>query len=182
MGNGTRIRKSGEHEKASSRLKPPALHQNRDLAPDDFLLIISDVTTWSLMHFESVSAWSAAEEFSPTEEQEGYGIIDRSRRMLPSDYVGENSTRTLRDITNPKIRGAALWVAHALMAHRHKDAPDRTTGPSPQDRQAARIQRSPIAAREWLADRQQSWPHAYLQEFWIDVRSTTTSQCTKPTT
>jgi hypothetical protein len=29
MGNGTRIRKSGEHEKASSRLKSPALHQNR---------------------------------------------------------------------------------------------------------------------------------------------------------
>jgi type III restriction enzyme len=28
MGNGTRIRKSGEHEKASSRLKSPALHQN----------------------------------------------------------------------------------------------------------------------------------------------------------
>jgi len=29
VGNGTRIRKSGEHEKASSRLKSPALHQNQ---------------------------------------------------------------------------------------------------------------------------------------------------------
>jgi hypothetical protein len=123
------------------------------------------------MHFECVSAWSVAEDFSPTEEQEGYGIVGRGRRMLPSGYVGQKSTRTLRDITNPKIRGAALWVAHALMTQRHEDAPDRTTGPSPQNRQAARIQRSPIAAREWLADRQQSWPCAYRREFWIDVRS-----------
>src|ERR1039458_5582449 len=29
MGTGARIRKSGEHEKASSRLKSPALHQNQ---------------------------------------------------------------------------------------------------------------------------------------------------------
>jgi hypothetical protein len=42
-----------------------------DLAPQEFLLVLRDVTTWSLMHFEPVRAWSAAEDFSPTEEQEG---------------------------------------------------------------------------------------------------------------
>jgi hypothetical protein len=57
------------------------------------------------------------------------------------------------------------------MARRHKDAPDRTTGRALQDRQEARIWRSPAAARDWLADRQQYWPPAYLEEFWIDTRS-----------
>jgi hypothetical protein len=47
------------------------------------------------MHFECVSAWSAAEEFSPTEEQESYGTIGRGRRMLPSDYADQLSPRTL---------------------------------------------------------------------------------------
>src|SRR5271155_4940184 len=91
--------------------------------------------------------------------------------MLPSDYADPYSTRTLRDFTNPKIRGAALWFAHSLMARRHEDAPDRTTGPEPQDRQAALIWRAPAAAREWLADRQRYWPPAYLEEFWIDASS-----------
>jgi len=66
---------------------------------------------------------------------------------------------------------AAPWFAHSVMARRHEDAPDRATGPSPQDRQVARILPSPAAAREWLADRQQYWPPAYLEEFWIDARS-----------
>ena len=153
------------------RNTPPCSWLWGDLTPDEFLMVVSDLTTWSLMHFECVSAWSAAEDFSPTEEQEGYGIIGRGRRMLPSDYAGPHSTRTLRDFANPKIRGAALWFAHSLMARRHEDAPDRTTGPAPQDRQAARIWRSPAAAREWLADRQGYWPPAYLEEFWIDASS-----------
>jgi hypothetical protein len=86
------------------------------------------------MHFECVSAWSAAEDFSPTEEQEGYGIIGRGRRMLPSNYADPHSTRTAQ-----------------------------------RERQDARIWRSPAAARDWLADRQQYWPPAYLEEFWIDA-------------
>jgi hypothetical protein len=141
-----------------------------DLAPEQFLLVVSDVTTWSLMHFESVRAWSVAEDLSPTEEQEGYGIIGRRRRMLASEYASEHCVRTLRYITNPKVRGAALWVAHALMAQRHEDAPDRTTGPTPQDRQAARLRRASTAAREWLAARQQAWPRRYLEEFWFDTQ------------
>ena len=28
------------------------------------------------------------------------------------------------------------------------------------------------AGREWLADRQRSWPREYQREFWIDVRPT----------
>jgi hypothetical protein len=96
--------------------------------------------------------------------------------MLPSDYADQHSTRTLRDFTNPKIRGAALWFAHSLMARRHEDAPDRATGPSPQDRQAARILPSPAAARAWLADRQESWPNAYLKEFWIGVHKSAPSR------
>jgi hypothetical protein len=141
-----------------------------DLTPEEFLLVVSDVTTWSLMHFESVRAWSVAEDFSPTEEQEGYGIIGRHRRMLASEYANQHSTRTLRHITNPKVRSAALWIAHALMAKRHEDAPDRATGSTSQDRQSARVRKAPTAAREWLAARQQAWPRHYLQEFWLDAR------------
>ena len=121
------------------------------------------------MHFESVRAWSVAEDLSPTEEQEGYGMIGRRRRMLASEYDGQQSMRTLSYITNPKVRGAALWVAHALMAKRHEDPPDRTTGPTPQDRQAARILRSAGAGREWLANRQECWPTEYRRTRWIDV-------------
>ena len=80
-----------------------------DLAPEDFLLVVTDVTTWSLMHFEPVRAWSVAEDLSPTEEQEGHGIIGRRRRMSASEYDGKHSMRTLRYITNPKVRGATLW-------------------------------------------------------------------------
>ena len=140
-----------------------------DLAPEEFLSVVSDVTAWSLMHFESVRAWSVAEDLSPTEEQEGYGIIGRRRRMLASEYDGQQSVRTLNHITNPKIRGASFWVAHALMSKRHEDAPDRATGPTPQDRQAARMRRSPPAARDWLAAHQQAWPRRYLEENWIDA-------------
>lgn len=155
---------------------PPSPWLWGDLAPHEFLLVLGDVTTWSLMHFESVRAWSAAEDFSPTEEQEGYGIIGRSRRMLASEYVCQNSTRTLSDIMNPKVRGAALWVAHALMAQRHEDAPDRIAGPTPQDRQAARILRSAAAGREWLANRQEYWPTEYRRTWWIDVRPGTVAE------
>ena len=140
-----------------------------DLTPAEFLLVVSDMTTWSLMHFEPVRAWSVAEDLSPTEEQEGYGIIGRCRRMLASEYDSRRTIRTLQYITNPKVRGAALWVAHALMAKRHEDAPDRTTGPTSQDRQAARMRHSPTAAREWLATRQKAWSRQYLEEFWIDA-------------
>jgi hypothetical protein len=150
---------------------PPSSWLWGDLTPDEFLLVVSDLTTWSLMHFECVSAWSAAEDFSPTEEQEGYGIIGRSRRMLPSDYADPHSTRTLRDFTTPRYAEPPYGLRTPLMARRHKDAPDRTTGRALQDRQEARIWRSPAAARDWLADRQQYWPPAYLEEFWIDTRS-----------
>jgi hypothetical protein len=139
------------------------------LAAEEFLRVVNDVTTWSLMHFESVRAWSVAEDLSPTEEQEGYGIIGRGRRMLASEYGGEHCIRTLRYITNPKVRGAALWAAHALMAQRHEPSSDRTAGPKPQDRQAPRIRNAPNAAREWLVARQQAWPPRYLEEFWIDA-------------
>ena len=141
-----------------------------DLAPEEFLLVVSDVTTWSLMHFESVRAWSVAEDFSPTEEQEGYGIIGRRRRMLASEYDGQYSMRTLRCVTSPKVRGAALWVAHALLAQRHEDAPDRATGPTSQDRQTARVRQAPTAACEWLTARQATWPRRYREDCWIDAR------------
>ena len=58
------------------------------LTAEEFLLVIQDVTTWSLTHFEPVRAWSIAEELSPVEEQEGYGMVGRLRRMLPCDYGG----------------------------------------------------------------------------------------------
>jgi hypothetical protein len=45
------------------------------------LRIVTDLTTWSLTHFEPGRAWSLAEDLSAAEEQEGYGLIGRRRRM-----------------------------------------------------------------------------------------------------
>jgi hypothetical protein len=41
------------------------------LTPAEFLLILGDLTTWALTHFESVRSWSVAEEMTATEQQEG---------------------------------------------------------------------------------------------------------------
>lgn len=142
-----------------------------NLSPQEFLLIAGDVTTWSLTHFEPVRAWSVAEDRSPVEEQEAYGLVGRIRRQSASDYTEDHSLRTLRDMVNPKVRGSALWVAHALISASHEDASDRRTGSTPKDCQAARILRSAPAGREWLADRQQLWPRSYCRGYWIDVRA-----------
>jgi hypothetical protein len=39
--------------------------------------------------------------------------------MSASDHRDDCSTTTLRDVTNPKVRGAALWTAHTIMATCH---------------------------------------------------------------
>jgi hypothetical protein len=140
------------------------------LTPHEFLTILTDLTTWSLTHFESVRSWSAAEDLTPAEEQEGYGLVGRIRRMSASEYGEHRMTRTLRDVANPKVRGAALWAAHAVMATCHMAASDRSSGTSTQDRQAAWLSRSAPAARHWLAQRQESWPSSYRRERWIEVR------------
>jgi len=143
------------------------------LTPPEFLLVLQDSTTWALTHFEPVRCWSIAEEFTATEEQEGYGLIGRTHRMLASDYRDDCSTRTLRSIVNPKVRGAALWTAHALMATCHVAASDRPTGKSTQDRQTALLSRSAPASRQWLAQRQARWPPEYRRLRWIDVQKMT---------
>jgi hypothetical protein len=99
------------------------------LTPDEFLTILTDLTTWALTHFESVRSWSAAEDLTAAEEQEGYGLIGRIRRMSSSEYREQRMTRTLRDIAHPKVRGAALWAAHAFMATCHMAVSDRPSGP-----------------------------------------------------
>jgi hypothetical protein len=143
-----------------------------NLTAHEFFTVVDDVTTWSLTHFEPVSAWSGAEDLTAVEEQEGYGIVGRLRRQCGSEDHSQNGKRTLREITHPKVRGAALWVAHALLASCHWDASDRSSGSTPQKRQMARILRSAPAGREWLADRQERWPIAYRRQWWIDVRRT----------
>jgi hypothetical protein len=140
-----------------------------NLSAGEFLAVLDDVTTWSLTHFESVTAWSGAEELTPAEEQEGYGLIGRLRRQCGSERKS-SAHRTLRDASHPKVRGAALWAAHALLASCHPDASDRSSGSTPQDRQCARILRSAPVGREWLADRQESWPSTYRRQWWIDLR------------
>jgi hypothetical protein len=140
------------------------------LTAQEFLTVVDDVTTWSLTHFEPVCAWSGAEDLTAVEEQEGYGIVGRLQRQCGSEDHSQNRKRTLREITHPKIRAAALWVAHALLASCHRDASDRSSGATPQERQMARILRSAPAGREWLADRQERWPTAYRRQWWIDIR------------
>jgi hypothetical protein len=124
------------------------------LNPTDFLRIVTDLTTWYLTHFEPVRAWSLAEDLSAAEEQEGYGLIGRRRRLSASDYPSGHLLRTLQEITEPKIRGSALWVAHALMSASHVGASDRDAKLSLQERQASYLHRAPPAARAWLANRQ----------------------------
>ena len=140
------------------------------LTAASFLTILEDVTTWALTHFEPVRCWSVAEDFTPTEEQEGYGLIGRGQRMSASDYRPEQLTRSLFKVTNPKIRGAALWTAHALLATCHTAASDRSSGATPQCRQAALLAGSAPASRQWLAQRQANWPTEYRRSHWIDVQ------------
>ena len=141
------------------------------LAAVEFLTILTDVTTWSLTHFEPVRSWSVAEDLTPTEEQEGYGLIGRVRRMSASEYGGSRITRTLRDVSNPKVRAAALWTAHALLATCHIAASDRASGKSTQDRQTTLLSTAAPAGRQWLAQRQALWPPEYRRERWIELRS-----------
>ena len=89
------------------------------LTAGEFLMVLGDVTTWSLTHFEPVRCWSAAEELTATETQEGHGLVGRTGRMSGSDYGEHQWARSLSDVANPKVRGAALWTAHALMATCH---------------------------------------------------------------
>jgi hypothetical protein len=123
-----------------------------NLTAREFLTVVDDVTTWSLTHFEPVSAWSGAEDLTAVEEQEGYGIVGRFRRQCGSADQSPNGGRSLREATHPKVRGAALWIAHALLASCHRDAFDRSSGSTPQERQIARILRSAPAGREWWID------------------------------
>jgi hypothetical protein len=139
------------------------------LSAEDFLLVLRDVTTWSLTHFEPLRTWSPAEDLTTVEEQEGYGLVGRIRRLMPSDYTEKRAVRTLQDIVNPKVRGAALWVTHAMMSVIHPDASDRPTGFSPQERQVARLRRCAHEGRRWLADRQRFWPCTYVRSSWICV-------------
>lgn len=147
------------------------------LSAREFLTVLDDVTTWSLTHFEPVTAWSRAEDLTAVEEQEGYGLIGRLRRQCSSEQKPSRSAlRTLRDVAHPKVRGAALWAAHALLAFCHAGASDRSSGASSQDRQCARILRSAPAGQGWLAHRQESWPGLYRRQWWIDVhRSSSTA-------
>jgi hypothetical protein len=149
--------------------KAPNAFQWGTLTPTAFLVILKDVTTWALTHYEPVRSWSVAEEFTATEEQEGYGLIGRGHRMLASDYRAGQTTRSLQDIANPKVRGAALWTAHALLTTCHTASSDRSSENTPQDRQAAFLQRSAPASRQWLAQRQANWPSEYRRSRWIHV-------------
>ncbi len=132
------------------------------LSAEEFLLVLRDVTTWSLTHFEPVRAWCAAEDLTIVEEQEGYGMVGRIRRLTQSDYPEKRAVRALQDVVNPKVRDAALWVARALMSVIHPDASDPPTGVSPQERQATRLRRCVPEGRRWLADRQRHWPRTYF--------------------
>jgi hypothetical protein len=87
-----------------------------------------------------------------------------------SEYGKHRLTRTLRDVVNPKVRGAALWATHAFVATRHIAASERPSGTTVQDRQAALLSRSAPAARHSLTWRQAFWPPAYRRARWIEVR------------
>jgi hypothetical protein len=139
------------------------------LAPEEFLLVLRDVITWALTHFETVPAWTPAEDLTPVERMEGSRLIGRHRRLSPWDcWAGR--ARTLADVADPFVRASGLWLAHSLMAATHIDAPDRRTGPRPQDRQLARLAGVAPVSLEWLADRMRAWPRHYRRHRWINLR------------
>jgi len=149
----------------------PNLYLWGKLSAAQFLMVLGDLTTWSLTHFEPVRCWSAAEELTPTEMQEGQGLIGRTGRMSGSDCSNHQGARSLSDVANPKVRGAALWTAHALMATCHTAASDRRSGKTSQDRQHACLAHAAPASRRWLAHRQAHWPREYRLDHWIDIET-----------
>jgi hypothetical protein len=94
--------------------------------------------------------------------------------MSASDYPPQRFTRSLLTIANPKVRGAALWTAHALLATCHTAASDRASGATPQQRQAALLAGTARPSRRWLMHRQAEWPPEYRRSRWIDT------QCAAP--
>ena len=82
------------------------------------------------------------------------------------DQIGQ---RTLRAVSHPKVGGAALWAAHALLAACHIDASDRSSGSTAQHRHCARILQSAPAGQGWMSQRRESWPITYRARWWIDL-------------
>jgi hypothetical protein len=109
------------------------------LTAASFLTILDDVTTWALTHFESVrSGLSPRISRRPRSRKamDSSGEVSGCRRPI---IVRGKLTRSLRDIANPKVRGAALWTAHALLATCHTAASDRASGVTPQERQGSTV-------------------------------------------
>jgi TniQ protein len=141
--------------RAVSGIRPPR-RQWGHISCKDFLEVLRDVTNWGLDHFDCVPAWSVAEDLSPIERSEGQKLVGRHRRSVSDSLAGRNDTPSLIAISDPAVRGSALWLAHALMASYHQDASDRQTGVRPQARQTRRLSGLPLAARHSLSLRMQS--------------------------
>jgi hypothetical protein len=94
----------------------PRRRQWGTLSCQSFLQVLSDVTSWALTHFEPVRAWSAAEDLTPIERSEGLKLVGCQQRLMAGHYANKQTHRSLVDITDPAVRGSALWLAHALMS------------------------------------------------------------------
>jgi hypothetical protein len=149
----------------------PRRGQWGNLSCQSFLQVLSEVTSWALTHFEPVRAWSAAEDLTPIERSEGFKLVGRQQRLMAGPYANKQTYRSLVDITDPAVRGSALWLAHALMSRYHEDASDRDTGITAKARQLARLSATAPAGRAWLTARMQDWPQVYRQSRWIDLAS-----------
>jgi hypothetical protein len=154
-------------EKALTGVRPPR-RQWGVVSAKHFLRVLSDVTTWSLTHFETVKSWSLAEDLTSIETANGLRLIGRHRRMVLADYPSGRTSRSLVDIEDPAVRGSALWFAHSVMASFHQDASDRRTAYNRKMRQAIRYSSSPPPARDWLAARMSTWPERYRNKCWLN--------------
>jgi hypothetical protein len=94
----------------------PRRRQWGTLSCQSFLQVLSDVTSWALTHFEPVRAWSAAEDLTPIERSEGLKLVGCQQQLMAGHYANKQTHRSLVDITDPAVRGSALWLAHALMS------------------------------------------------------------------
>jgi hypothetical protein len=90
------------------------------------------------------------------------GFPLKTRSMMPRNRETASLFQHEKYATpNPKVRAAALWTAHSLLATGHIAAADRPSGRSTQDRQTALLSAVAPAGRHWLAQRQVSWPPEY---------------------
>jgi hypothetical protein len=135
------------------------------LSASEFLIVVQDVTTWSLSNFECFCARPEAENL-PT----GVRIVaDFYFTMVPGHLPPFASGFSLRKTPEPGLRAAALWMAAALLAK--QEAYTRVETVEPPARQWRLLKRRTPTGLYWLFQQMAAWPRRYTRHQWMDLNS-----------